>query len=262
MQEQAAQIIAESRQAGRGLPFLGPNQIPIDFADAYDMQDRVHARLQALGLGEIVGYKVGCTTRAGQQLLGIDHPAVGALFATTIRTSGASVEHPSFHRLGIECEVAVRLGSDLPPRTTPYTLADVAPAVDTLMPSLELVDDRYPLLAEPDARVYIADDFYGAGAVLGDAEYDLAVNDLETLEGELWANDIEIGHGCAREVMGHPLHAVAWLANHLAVRGQMLRRGQVVLTGSLMPPFWVPRGVWRIEAKFPGLGMVQVQVTP
>src|SRR5437764_2511003 len=112
---------------------------PLD--DAYRIQDALHRVMAAAGRGDIVGWKIALTSKAMQQMTGVDQPAAGAIFSTVVHGSPARVDVAAYHHLGIEFEVAVRLAADLPLSDGPWTRASVAARVDACMPAFELVED-------------------------------------------------------------------------------------------------------------------------
>jgi 2-keto-4-pentenoate hydratase len=88
----------------------------------------------------------------------------------------------------------------------------------------------------------IADDFFDAGCVIGAPLRDWRGIDIPALAGRTLINGVEAGRGAAREVMGHPFAALAWLANSLIERGLYLRRDEFVFTGSVVETRWVYAG--------------------
>ena len=109
--------------------------------DAYRIQDALHRLLAEAGRGDIAGWKIALTSKAMQQMTGVDQPAAGAIFSTTIHPSPARVALGAYHHLGVEFEVAVRLADDLPVSGGPWTRASVAEHVAACLPAFELVED-------------------------------------------------------------------------------------------------------------------------
>jgi 2-oxo-3-hexenedioate decarboxylase/2-keto-4-pentenoate hydratase len=251
----AAKVIAAHRLERRPLPALAADVRPPDQASAYRVQGALHALLTAAGFGAVVGHKVGCTTAVMQAFLNISNPCAGGVFASTVHRRSARVAHAQFLHPGVECEIVVLLGRDLPPSGAPYSRAAVADAVQSCMAGMEIVDDRYVDYKKLDTPTLIADDFFDAGAVLGDPVADWRKLDLSALTGVTRINGVEVGRGQGADVMGHPFEALAWLANNLAGPGQGLKAGEFVFTGSVVETKWVNRGD-RVEMEIEGLGRV------
>jgi 2-keto-4-pentenoate hydratase len=104
--------------------------------------------------------------------------------------------------------------------------ADVAQAVEAYLPAIEIVDDRYADWQTLGAPTLVADDFFAAGCVLGEQVARSAAPDLLDIVGRAVINGVEDGRGTGADVLGHPHHALAWLANHLAADGKALRAGR------------------------------------
>jgi 2-keto-4-pentenoate hydratase len=177
-----------------------------------------------------------------QRFLNISNPCAGGIFAATLHRSGAMIPHSDFVRPGVECEIVVLLHSDLPPMAQPYTQESVAEAVGAIAAGIEIVDDRYTDYKSLDTPTLIADDFFDAGCVIGPLVRDWRAIDIPTLIGRTLINGVEAGRGVAREVMGHPFAALAWLANSLIARGQYLKRDEFVFTGSVVETRWINAG--------------------
>jgi 2-keto-4-pentenoate hydratase len=242
MSARAATLLADARLARIRLAGLPPDSRPRDQAEAYAVQALLHAALTARGLGPIAGHKIGCTTPVMQRFLGIDSPCAGGIFATTIHRERVDLRFDDFLHVGVECEIAVQLGRDLPAATAPFTADAVAPAVDACMAAIEIVDDRWVDYKRVDTPSLIADDFFNAACVLGPPIAAWRALDLTQIVGVTRINGAEVGSGRGADVMGHPLAALAWLSDNLAARGLGLRAGDIVLTGSVVETRWLARG--------------------
>jgi 2-keto-4-pentenoate hydratase len=253
----AAEVIAEARLSGRPLAVLAEAIRPADEAEAYRVQEAVHRRLRATRFGPRVGIKIGCTTPVMQTYLGIPNPCSGGVFQGGVHAGGVGLRFDDYRRIGVECEIAVRLGRDLPPAAAPFTAETVAGAVAAYMAAIEIVDDRYADWRTTDTPTLIADDFFAAGCVIGDPV--ATVGAPADMIGVTTINGEEVGRGRASDVMGNPLNALAWLADSLAARGQSLRRDEIVLTGSLVETRWLNRGD-RVRVSVSGLGAVELGV--
>ncbi len=252
----AARIIAATRRNRAPLRSLAPDVAPRDEAAGYLVQRAVHDLLLPQ-VGALVGYKIGCTSAVMQQYLGIPHPCGGGVFARGIHASGVRLKAADFVRVGVECEIAVRLARDLSPSQAPFTADAVAQAIEAYLPAIEIVDDRYADWQSIGAPTLVADDFFAAACVLGDPVARSAAPDLVGVAGRAVVNGIEVAAGTGADVLGHPHHALAWLANHLAAGGKGLRAGQIVLTGSLVKTIWLKAGD-TVMMELAGLGKVDV----
>jgi len=231
-------------------------QAPLD--DAYRIQDAVHRLMTAGGRGEIVGWKIALTSKAMQQLTGVDQPAAGAIFSTVVFPSPARVARAAYHHLGVEFEVAVRMGADLPASAGPWTRASVAERVSACMPAFELVEDGNADYKALDAFTLIAQNTWNGGIVLGTPVTSWRSLDLENAVTRSWVNDQPAGQGKTGDALGHPLEAVAWLANLLNQRGRALARDMIVMTGSsITTKFPVPGD--RIRFAIDGLGEIALE---
>ena len=233
---------------------------PASLAEAYEVQDAVHGRFTAAGWGPLGGHKIALTSRAVQELCGVDQPAGGAIFARTIHTSPATLRIGDFMRLGLEFELGLRLGRDLPPTGTPYDRASVAPAVATCMAAFELIEDRNADYADLDAASILTDKCWCGGVVLGREIADWQGLDLTAVPVELLWNGDVIDSGLTGAAMGHPFEALAWLANLLAGRGRGMQAGDVVITGSALKTRF-PEAGDEVTYRIDGLGETMVRIT-
>jgi 2-keto-4-pentenoate hydratase len=253
----AAQLIATSRRNRSALKALPPEIAPKDEAEGYRVQRVVHDLLLPQ-TGSLVGYKIGCTSKVMQQYLDIPHPCGGGVFARGVHESGARLRAADYVRVGVECEIAVRLARTLSAGQGPFKADSVAGAIEAYHPAIEIVDDRYARWETLGAPTLVADDFFAAACVLGAAVPRAAAPDLLAVEGRALINGEEAGRGTGADVLGHPHHALAWLANHLADGGKGLHAGQIVLTGSLVKTVWLKAGD-HVVMELAGLGRVEAR---
>jgi 2-keto-4-pentenoate hydratase len=180
------------------------------------------------------------------------------VFEKGVHDSGAKLAASDYVRVGVECEIAVRLKRDLAASEAPFTAEWVGEAIEAYYPAIEIVDDRYVQWETIGAPTLIADDFFAAGCVLGPAVAFSAAPDLRTVAGRAVVNGKEAGKGTGADVLGHPHNALAWLANHLAAEGKGLHAGQIVLTGSLVKTLWLKAGD-RVTMELERLGTVKAE---
>ncbi len=207
---------------------------PPSMEAAYRIQDEVHRLFEAGGFGPLGGHKIALTSRAVQELCGVDRPAYGAIFAGVIRRSPAVLSAAHFMHLGLEFELAVLIGRDVPASGAPYDRATIAPYAAACMPAFELIEDRHADYGDLDAESILTDRCWCAGVVLGAPVAEWRNVDLATTPVELLWNGEVVDQGVAGNSMGHPLEGLAWIANHLAARDRSMARGEIVITGSAL----------------------------
>ena len=230
---------------------------PLD--DAYRIQDALHRLMAESDRGEIAGWKIALTSKAMQQMTGIDQPAAGAIFSTVMHPSPARVDLAAYHHLGVEFEVAVRLGDDLPASSAPWTRASVTDRVAACLPAFELIEDGDADYKTLDAFTLVAQNTWNGGVVLGAPVAAWRGIDFEAAATRCWINDQAAGEGKTGDALGHPFEAVAWLANLLNRRGRTLARDMIVMTGSsITTKFPAPGDRVRFAVK--SLGEVALEV--
>jgi 2-keto-4-pentenoate hydratase len=251
--EGVAQVLLDAYDSGKPCPPLRGALLPVgDIETAYAVQQAQVRRWTAEGRRP-VGAKIGLTSRAVQESLGVYQPDFGVLFADLAVPDGAEVELGRLLQPRVEAEVAFVLGADLP--HAQVTIADVIRATDHLLPAIEIVDSR---VAGWDISIVdtVADNASSGLFVLGTSPRRLADVDLRLcgMVLEQAGEPVSVGAGAA--CLGNPLHAVAWLAETLAGAGNPLRAGDVVLSGALGPMVPVTPGA-SYQARISGLGSVR-----
>jgi 2-keto-4-pentenoate hydratase len=247
----SARHLHDVRRRGGQLQPLSAELRPSDLAEAYAVQERLQ-ELFIPARGALAGYKIAITTPVMQKLMGMDHPCGGGIFASTLHASPARLSCTDYVNVAVECEIAVRLGADLQPGRR-YDRDNVADAVETCMAAIEIIDDQNADYKKAVALDLIANNAWNAGCVIGPAAREWRQRDLAALRGRMLINDTEVGQGVGADVLGHPLAALAWLANTLAERGRPLRAGMVVSTGSIVSTKW-PKPGDSVIAEIEGLG--------
>jgi 2-keto-4-pentenoate hydratase len=236
-------------------PIAPPSErAALGHAEAYAVQDRLREALVARG-ERVVGWKVGFTSKAGQAMFAAEEPVGAFLLASGVFPSRAEVPASRFAALVVEAEVAFVMKADLAgPGVTP---ARALLAVEGALPALELIDFRYS--GKPVAADLIADGVYANAIVVGAPLTDVARLDL-ALEGLVYElNGAVAATNTAAEVLGNPLNALAWIANHLGARGLGLSAGDLVMSGSISQ-LLRPKAGDSVRASFTRLGSVGFRV--
>jgi 2-oxo-3-hexenedioate decarboxylase/2-keto-4-pentenoate hydratase len=246
----AAQYIDEAHRTRARYQNLPESIAPRTVAEAYAAQAAL-CKLWEARLGPVAGLKIATTTKVMQQLMGIDHPCMGTIFAARVHASPATIAKADFINVRIECELAVRLGCDLPKSAAPYTREGVRAAVSEIMPAFELIEDRFAEYKATNALSLIADNAWNGGIVLGPAVPLPAGHDLDGIAGTLRSGGKEIGTGKTDD----PLGALAWLANQAADVDRPMTAGMVVITGSVIQTMDIAAGE-RLDFALDGSGEV------
>jgi 2-keto-4-pentenoate hydratase len=252
--KQAADILWSAWQEKRLLEALPDDCRPHSLEEGYAIQDT----LAALHGGEVIGWKIAATSANGQRHIGVSEPLGGRLFAKFCHPDGARLPAGPLHMRVAEAEFAFRLAKDLPPRANPYATAEVMAAVDTLHLAIEVPDSRYRDFARVGAPQLAADDscacFFVLGAeAVGWRDVDLAAHPVVG-----YKNGAVAERGSGANVLGDPRVALAWLANDRAGRGDGLKAGHIVTTGTCIKPVLIWPGD-QVVADFGSLGQVRAE---
>lgn len=239
---------------------LFPTQLlPRDEAMAYRVQDRLTERLLADN-GKIVGYKIGLTSDAIRKQTGLDHPIVGPIFEKRLMRTPATVALKSYGRLGLELELCVHLGNDLPASKAPYTADSVAEAVSGIGTAFELIDDHGADYSKLNAMQLIADGSWQAGVLAAPPVADWKKQDRFNAPGWVKIDGKETARGKAGDAMGQCFAGLAWTANQLAPLGRSLKAGMVVMTGSIVPTQF-PKSGNTVVGRIEGFGEISLTLT-
>lgn len=229
-------------------------------ADAYDIQSALVARKIAAGR-HVTGWKIGLTSRAMQNALGITTPDSGVLLDDMHFPSGSIVPQTRFIQPRVEAEIAFVMRSAL--KGAQVTRADVVAATNFVCPALEILDTRI-LRADPatgKARTIIdtiADNAANAGIVLGPEKHSLETFDLRWVGAVVKRDGVVEETGLGAGVLDDPVTGILWLVHRLAAYGQGIEAGQVVLSGSFIRPIEAAPGS-SFDADFGPFGRVQIR---
>ncbi|WP_338886710.1 2-keto-4-pentenoate hydratase [Rhodococcus sovatensis] len=228
----------------------------IDVVDAYEIQ-LLNIRRRVEAGASIVGHKVGLSSLAMQQMMGVDEPDYGHLLADMEVFEDVPVDTGRFCFPRVEVEVAFLLGADLPGEGC--TVDDVLAATAYVAPSIELIDSRIEnwKIGLSDT---IADNASSAGFVLGQQRVRPSEIDLLSIDAVLWRNGEVAAKGRSDAVLGNPVTAVSWLARKVAGFGVRLKKGDIVLPGSCTRAIDAEAGD-SFRAEFTGLGTVSLEFT-
>lgn len=223
----------------------------MDIDDAYAIQ-RIQVEDWVKAGRTVAGHKIGLTSQAMQEQLGVDQPDYGVLLDDFFYPENTEIAAEGFVAPKVEPEVAFLLKHDL---AGPHlNAATVIAAVDWVFPALELIDSR---VADWQIGFFdtVADNASSAGVVLGSDARRPGDVDLRKHGVNLKIDGSVVQTGAGAAVLGSPINAIIWLANVLAQRGECLRAGQVILPGSTTASVPVAAGT-TVTAEFGGIGTI------
>lgn len=231
--EEAERRLRAARETRQAIDSLAGDLPGLDLEHAYAVQ-----RLARTSAGEHVGWKLGVTSRAKQQQVGVDAPIRGYLAAEHVLDIGEPLVTGTRIQPRCEPEVVLVMGRDL--AGPAVTATQVLAATEAVAVGIEVLDSRYRnyTFTMPDV---VADDASASGFVVG-APVPLAGIDLRLVGVVLEHNGRVVGTASGAASLGHPAAAVAWLVRALAADGAGLHAGDVILSGGLTAAVGVAAG--------------------
>ena len=225
-----AKLLADLRRTNRQQSGLNKKLTPISHADAYKVAHLVEKELG----WDVGGWKIAATNTTMQRALRTNTPIYGRVYSQFIMKSPVEINFDDLCSPIPEPEYQVFLEKDLPPRSEPYEISEVANSIKSMHPGLELAECRFIHDDEFPPLEAILSDGAGSGTlVYGPAIKDWKNKDIGNNEVALFCNGIFKRKGNALTAMEHPLVPVTWLANELSRTGIGLKRGQLISTGTL-----------------------------
>lgn len=235
--ETAAQRLEAAERSKEQIRMFSLEYPGMSIEDAYAVQ-RAWIALKLKNGRRIKGHKIGLTSKAMQNAVGINEPDYGALLDDMFYADGAEVPADRFITIRIEAELAFVLKSRL--SGPECTIFDVLNATDYCTPALEILDTRIkrtdPTGATRKIVDTISDNAANAALVVGGRPFKPNDVDMRWVSALVYRNGQLEETGVAAGVLNHPANGVAWLANRLAPHGVALEPGQVILSGSFIRP--------------------------
>lgn len=255
IRELAQRLIAAERECAPIPPFT--DEFPdMTVGEAYRIQKAVVDARREAG-DRIVGWKVGLTSRAMQEMMGVDQPDYGPVLASMLVGDGDAVPVAELIQPRVEAEIAVVL--DRPLKGPGVRAHDVVRATAGVTASLEVIDSRFKdwRIRLPDT---VSDMASSARVVLSGRVVPIGAMDLRLVGMVLTRRGEPVATGAGAAALGNPVHAVAWAANTLGRLGVTLDEGDVIMPGALHRAVDVTAGD-TVRATFDRLGPVTVRFT-
>jgi len=224
----AAELLLWSRTNRTRLQGLPADLMPRDLNEGYEIQSAV----TSLRSVPHAGFKIGLTNEAAQRAADTSAPIAGRLGVLDVRRTNSLAELPANHLRVIEAEVVFEVGNDLPAAHGPYTEQRVAASLSRAYAGIELCNSRLEEGPEVTLPCLVADNSNADLIFVGDPLKQADITALANLPVTLERRGKPLIQGSTASVMGNPLRAVTWLANFLARRGEGLKRGQLICSGS------------------------------
>lgn len=244
--------LAAARREVRQLPALPDDLLPRTPAEGYAVNSLVATRLGWAPLG----WKIAGTTVAVREKLGIDTPIYGRTFRRFACQSPARFPVRDLLDPLVECEFFVTLARELPPRSAPWTMAEVIDAVETVHAGIEVAECRFPMAALPPLPAILADGAASGRYVFGDA-LSRWRDGLAAVRVTLEVDGTSRRHGIGADVMEDPLRPLLWLAEERRRWGDGLRAGETISTGSTTGMLPIRAGQ-RVRAVFGASAVVEI----
>ena len=224
-----------------------------DLASAYAIQ-QINTEKRRKSGARVVGSKIGLTSPAVQQQLGVDQPDFGLLFRDMEVDQGLEMDYSLLMQPKVEAEIAFILGKDLTMEQP--TSAEIMSAIDYAVASIEIVGSR---IRDWDIRITdtIADNASASHFVLGHQPVKLEALDLVGCRMAMSVNGEQVVEGVGAACLGSPVNAVKWLAQTMHRIGTPLQAGDIILSGALGKMAPVSPGD-SVVAQIEGLGSVSV----
>jgi 2-keto-4-pentenoate hydratase len=242
----ASEILLRARRTLMPIAELPPNLRPKTIEEAYHLQDII-----VESLGEVAGWKVGAPSPDAM-------PFFTPMPAYTIAKSGTLIAN-KFRRLrGVEAEIAFLIGRDLPARDEPYSREDVAAAIASCHPAIELLESAFFDPDKVDTLSFIGDMQIHGGFIYGNPVPGWQNFDFANETAALYVNSEAVIQAGMNTAGPDLLRLVVWLANAAQARTGGLLAGQWITTGSWTGKTWCKRGD-TAEARFGHFGRATVR---
>lgn len=252
---QVSQQLLEAYQKSCAIAALTEQYPDITTDDAYQIQTQVTKSRVESG-ARVVGRKIGLTSQVMMDMLKVHEPDYGPLFDDQMYLDGCKIDRSKMIQPRIEAEIAFLINKDLKgPSCTAFQVLD---STSGILASLEIIDSR---ISDWKIKIQdtVADNASCWGFVVSPRVFSPLNLDLRVLGLAVYKNGELISTAAGAAVMGNPLESVAWLVNKLAAYGEMLKAGDIILSGSLVGAFPIEKGD-RVDAVFDRIGSVSVNI--
>ena len=252
----AADILLESRIKLNRIENLPRNCTPVNKEEAYKIQNKLVNKYLLLDKkNKIIGKKVGCTNKAAQIQINVHEPFYGNLFSTYSSESNCIIQSKNFFGPFIEPEFSFKISKTLDISDAPYSINQIYNVIESVLPSIELVDSRFNDWKKVGIYNLIADNAVNAFWIYGKEINKINDINFSNHEVTLSINDKIIEKGNSSNVLDNPINSITWLVNTLAKQGRALTKNSYISTGTCTSAISIKKGD-KICADFGTLGKV------
>ncbi|MCI1975345.1 MAG: 2-keto-4-pentenoate hydratase [Limosilactobacillus sp.] len=255
-QEEFATALYKASVTGKPLLETDWQGVVKDDETAYAVQDQV-MKLKGVPVG---GYKVSLTSKQTQEMFAADSPLYGQQVNRRFLPAPSTVNLSSLMEPLVEVELAFRATTDL---TANDSLEDLLKKT-TVAGALEVPDSRFKDWFPSLGKYNVMSDCAVGGLVVYGDEFPSTkvfndVNDVATVEAQLFLNEQKLDEGSSKEVLGNPLKSLQWLVQKLESQGKQFKEGQLVSSGTFVLPPHLKEGHWQVKFDHQ-LGNVELNV--
>jgi 2-keto-4-pentenoate hydratase len=209
---------------------------PNDILEAYAIQNEYMNLRVKNNSDSFSGYKIAFTTDVMQKRFGMDQPAYARILTSNVFESPHYFNSADFGRLGVECEIAITIGKDISLKSDEINKNIVFDSVESVALSFEIIDPGQNKIESLSVFDIIATNIAGAGVLRGNQIKNWQNIDIPNSKCQLMIDGQTIGTGYGKDVDGHPVLPIIWLAKKLSDQGSYLKAGDIVVTGSMIAP--------------------------
>jgi 2-keto-4-pentenoate hydratase len=224
----------------------------LTISEAYQFQNQVCEKRIARG-ESVVGYKVGCTSRAIRSQLGLAEPISARLFAPHVTGGRIAIDWTAYCHCAIEPEMVLRIGQDL--SGTDLSDEELIQSISYVSPGIELHDYKF-WHQPPTAQELICSGGIHAGLIVGDAKVSPQALTFGREKFFVYQNNDLVASSRADEIMGGPLESLRWLVNFMSSNDEVLKKGMLVIPGSPTELISIT-GDSRVRVEIDNLGQVE-----
>jgi 2-keto-4-pentenoate hydratase len=243
---QLTDTLLTARRTSTPIADVPPELVPLDMTEVYFVQDAI-----AKAYGPVGGYKIGAPTPEAE-------PMFAPMPAAWIGASGSTLSGPQWRYRGLEAEIALLVGEDLPPRTTPYTREEALAAMASCHPVIEVLESAFIDPMQASKLAYLADLQMHGGLIYGPAFENWHSADFNSEHVMLAVDGVIRVERTGSNTSGDLLKLIPYLANEGAARTGGLRKGQWITTGSWTGNTLATKDS-RVDVEFSTAGRVELQ---